>query len=153
MQSPSLPLKLPVPHLSGSGLSPWVWFPRWGGAVGRNVWLARRPAAAVRRLHASWPVWSAAAAFPEPPGHISVIIFKSKCSCSCPSQCPSRSGPSPTSCQTGLFPHVLPTPDHQAHPAQSPTFSSTDPVSRLLPAPEQSSSSLLPCLAWYHLTL
>lgn len=64
-----------------------------------------------------------------------------------------RSGPSSASCLAGLIAHLLPTPDHQVHPAQSPTFSRTDPGSRLLPAPEQSSSSPLPCLLWYHLTL
>lgn len=129
VQSPYLPLQLPVPHLSGSGLSPWVWFPRWGGAVGRNVRLARRrPAAAVGRLHAAGPVPSSPAACPEPLGHAPATIFKSNCGCSSPSQCPSRSGPSPTSCLAGLIPHVLPTPHHQAHPAQSPTFSGTDPV-------------------------
>lgn len=120
----------------------------------RNVWLAgRQPAAAVGRLHASWPVPSSPAAFPERPGHAPATIFKSNCGCPGPSQGPSHSGPSTAGCLAGLIPHILPAPDHQAHPAQSPTFSSTDPVSRLLPAPEQSSSSLRPCLVWDHLTL
>lgn len=119
----------------------------------RNAWQAGRwPAAAVGRLHASWPKPSAPAAFPAPPGHTPVIISKSNCSCSGPSHARPIQAPAQPAVR---WPHP-PRPAHtrpQAHPAQSPTFSGTDPVSRLLPAPEQSSSSLLPCLARDHLTL
>lgn len=129
--------------------------PGSGSLDGKELWTGMSDclAAAVGRLHTCWPVPSSPVAFPEPLGYTPATIFKSNHGCSGPSLCPSRSGPGLTSCLAGLIPHSLPTPDRQAHPAQSPTFSGTDPVSRLLPAPEQSSSSLRPCLVWYHLTL
>lgn len=122
------------------GISSHVWLPRWGFASNRNMWLA----AAVRQLNLpgkgqahQLAAWNLQAMYQElylRTTAVALVICNAH----------PRWGPNSTSCLAGLIPHLLPIPDHQAHPAQCPTFSGTDPVSRLLPAPEQSSLACCP---------